>query len=128
MSDRAPATEPRSGTTGPGTDAGTTGSGTDAGVDPRAPDAVTVRIPGPLRSLTDGSEEIGLAAGTVEGALEALVARHPGLRRHLLTDDGAVRDYVNLFVDEEDVRYLDGVGTPLRPGQVVTIVPSIAGG
>lgn len=89
---------------------------------------VVVRIPGPLRALADGREAIELPAGTVSAALEALVDRHPGLRRHLLTEDGTVRDYVNVFVNDDDIRYLDGPGTAVGAEDVITIVPSIAGG
>lgn len=90
--------------------------------------SVTVRIPGPLRDLADGRDAVEVSAGTVAAALDALLGRYPGLRRHLLADDGAVRDYVNLFVEDDDVRYLDGVDTPVRVGDTITIVPSIAGG
>lgn len=117
MTDRAPAdTEARAGAdpgAGPGTG---------------APGGIVVRVPGPLRSLVDGAAEVEVPAGTVAGALETLVLRHPGLRRHLLADDGAVRDYVNVFRNDDDVRYLEGVATPVRPGDTLTIVPSIAGG
>lgn len=99
----------------------TTGARADTG-------DVVVRIPGPLRPLTDGEGEVVVPAGTVGAVLETLVVRHPGLRRHLLTDEGGVRDYVNIFLGEDDVRYLDGVGTAAPAGSILTIVPSIAGG
>lgn len=89
---------------------------------------IVVRIPGPLRALTDGAAEVEVRGGTVAGVLERLVADHPGLRRHLLTEDGTVRDYVNIFVDDDDVRYLDGPSTAVTADHVITIVPSIAGG
>lgn len=124
MTDRAPATEPGQETTAPET---------DVGVGARVPDGIAVRIPGPLRGLTDGAAEVtlspdALSDGSVGGALRTLVSRHPGLRRHLLDDDGSVRDYINIFVGDDDVRYLDGVATAVDPGAVITIVPSIAGG
>ena len=127
MSDRAP--NPR--TMSPGSP-GSPGSGTGA-TDPdpgsRAGEAiVVVRIPGPLRSLTGGAGQVSVPGATVAAVLERLVIEHPGLRRHLLTDTGDVRDYVNLFVNEDDVRYLSGVATELGPEDTVTIVPSIAGG
>lgn len=99
----------------------TTGARADTG-------DVIVRIPGPLRPLTDGRGEVLVPAGTVAEALETLAIRHPGLRRHLLTDEGAVRDYVNIFLGDDDVRYLDGVATAAPAGSILTIVPSIAGG
>ncbi len=117
------------------TDQASATSGTDghAGVadgssGPPGAGAVVVRIPGPLRSLTDGAGELEIPGGTVGTVLETLVLRHPGLRRHLLTEDGTVRDYVNVFLNEDDVRYRDGVDTPVAPTDTVTIVPSIAGG
>jgi molybdopterin converting factor small subunit len=100
----------------------------------RAPSAagmVVVHIPGPLRALTGGAGEVEVRGGTVAEVLERLVTHHPGLRRHLLTDSGAgteVRDYVNIFVNEEDVRTLDGVATAVGSEDAITIVPSIAGG
>lgn len=93
-----------------------------------APGAVVVRIPGPLRALADGADEVRVEGGTVARVLERLVADYPGLRRHLLTEDGRVRDYVNVFLNEDDVRTLDGVATPVDGEDAVTIVPSIAGG
>jgi sulfur-carrier protein len=90
--------------------------------------SVVVRIPGPLRALADGLDEVRVPAGTVAAALETLVIRYPAVRRHLLADDGAVRDYVNVFANHDDVRHLDGVATSLAPGDTLTIVPSIAGG
>lgn len=93
-----------------------------------APGAVVVRIPGALRPMADGAGEVSVAAGTVAMVLERLVARHPGLGRHLLTDDGRVRDYVNVFLNDDDVRTLAGPATPVSPADTLTIVPSIAGG
>ncbi len=95
------------------------------------PDTIVVRIPGPLRALTDGAGEVEAAGATVAGVLERLVEEHPGLRRHLLTDGVAgteVRDHVNVFVNDDDVRTLDGVATSVAAEDTITIVPSIAGG
>lgn len=89
---------------------------------------VTVAVPGPLRPLADGLDRVAVPGATVAEALEALVDRHPGLRRHLLTEAGAVREHVNVFVGEDDVRYMDGLDTAVGDGRVITIVPSIAGG
>lgn len=100
---------------------------TNDAVAPSAPGLV-VRIPGPLRALTDRADEVKVQGTTVAEVLERLVVRYPGLRRHLLTDTGGVRDYVNVFVNEEDTRTLDGVATAVGPGDTITIVPSIAGG
>ncbi len=90
--------------------------------------AVRIRVPGPLRPLADGRAEVVVPAGTVGDALDALVRRHPGLRRHLRTEAGALREHVNIFLNDDDVRYLAGEATPASPGDVVTVVPSIAGG
>lgn len=89
---------------------------------------ITVRIPGPLREMTDGRAEIGMEAGTVGEALERLVAWYPRLRRHLRDEGGALRDHVNVFVNEDDARYAGGDAAKLSPADVVTVVPSIAGG
>jgi molybdopterin converting factor small subunit len=88
----------------------------------------TIRIPGPLRSLAGGTGEVVVEARTVGDALTELVRLHPGLGRHLRTEAGALREHINVYVNEDDVRYLDGAGTLLTPGDTVTVVPSIAGG
>jgi molybdopterin synthase sulfur carrier subunit len=90
--------------------------------------AVRVQIPGPLRSLSGGAAELEVEAADVLALIEALEARHPGFRGRLLDDGGQLRSYVRLFVNDEDVRQLQQQATPLRPGDVVAIVPAIAGG
>jgi molybdopterin synthase sulfur carrier subunit len=90
--------------------------------------SIRVQIPGPLRSLTGGAAEVQAEAGDLAGLIEALAGLHPGLRERLLDDTGKLRSYVRLFVDDEDVRVLQGLATPLRDGCVVAIVPAIAGG
>ncbi|MGH7481425.1 MAG: ubiquitin-like small modifier protein 1, partial [Longimicrobiales bacterium] len=92
---------------------------------------VAVRIPAPLRPFTADAAEVVLAAGTaatVADALDALITRHPKLRLHLFHEDGRLRPFVNLYVNEQDVRALDGTATRLEAGDALTIVPSIAGG
>ncbi|HSH46438.1 MAG TPA: ubiquitin-like small modifier protein 1 [Longimicrobiales bacterium] len=89
---------------------------------------VSVRVPTPLRDFVEGRDEVEVAGGTVAESLETLVERYPRLRRHLLEEGGEVREYVNLYVNEEDVRHLGGLSAPLSEGDVLTIVPSIAGG
>lgn len=93
-----------------------------------APAPVTVRIPGPLRALAGGADEHAVAAGSVGAVLDELLSKHPGLRRHLRTETGSLREHVNLFLNEDDIRFLDGVDTTVADGDTVTIVPSIAGG
>jgi molybdopterin/thiamine biosynthesis adenylyltransferase/rhodanese-related sulfurtransferase/molybdopterin converting factor small subunit len=90
--------------------------------------SVTVSIPTPLRSFTAGQDSIELAGATVGQVLDGLMATHAGLRRHLLQDDGRLRNFVNLYLNETDIRHLESTATPVRPGDVLTIVPSIAGG
>jgi adenylyltransferase/sulfurtransferase len=90
--------------------------------------SVTVSIPTPLRSFTAGQDSIQLAGDTVGQVLDGLLAAHNGLKRHLLQDDGRLRNFVNLYLNETDIRHLASTATPVRPGDVLTIVPSIAGG
>lgn len=92
------------------------------------PGPVVVRVPGPLRPLAEGRAEVVVRARTVEETLEALLQRHPGLRRHLRAEDGGVRDYVNLFLNDDDVRQQGGIGAAVAAGDTLTIVASIAGG
>jgi len=87
----------------------------------------TVRIPTPLRTLTGGSDEVRAAGATVGELIEDLERRYPGLRDRLLDDKG-VRRFVNIYVGDEDIRFLDGLKTPLKGGEQVAIVPAIAGG
>ena len=90
--------------------------------------AVTVRIPSVLRNLTAGKETIEVDAATVDQALAALETAHPGVRARLCDDAGKLRKFVNVFVGEEDIRFLDGQSTALKAGDTVDIVPAIAGG
>jgi adenylyltransferase/sulfurtransferase len=90
--------------------------------------SVTVSIPTPLRSFTAGQDSIELAGATVGQVLDGLMATHAGLKRHLLQDDGRLRNFVNLYLNETDIRHLESTATPVHPGDVLTIVPSIAGG
>jgi len=89
---------------------------------------VTVRIPTPLRSYASGAAQEEVKAETVEEALVRLVERHPDLRPHLYTEGGELRNYVNAYRNEDDVRDLEGPRTPLSDGDTVVLVPSIAGG
>ncbi|MFB6097915.1 MAG: ubiquitin-like small modifier protein 1 [Salinibacter sp.] len=89
---------------------------------------VTVRIPTPLRSATDGQSTVDVEAATVDEALRTLVDRYPDLADNLYNDEDELRQFVNIYVGDEDVRFGEGVGTPLEPGDEVSIVPSIAGG
>ncbi len=86
-----------------------------------------VRIPTPLRTLTGGADEITASGATVGDVIEDLERRHPGIRDRLLDAKG-VRRFVNIYVGEEDVRFLDGLKTALKSGDQISIVPAIAGG
>ena len=90
--------------------------------------SVTVSIPTPLRSFTAGRDSIELAGDTVGQVLDGLMPTHTGLKRHLLQEDGRLRNFVNLYLNETDIRHLASTATPVRSGDVLTIVPSIAGG
>jgi molybdopterin/thiamine biosynthesis adenylyltransferase/rhodanese-related sulfurtransferase/molybdopterin converting factor small subunit len=89
---------------------------------------ITVSIPTPLRGFTGGRDTIDLPGETVGQVLDGLLAAHAGLRRHLIQEDGRLRTFVNLYLNETDIRHLSSTATPVRPGDVLTIVPSIAGG
>jgi sulfur-carrier protein len=89
---------------------------------------VNVRIPSVLRNLTNGKETIEVAATTVDEALAAIEKAHPGIRSRLCDDSGKLRRFVNVFVGEEDIRFLDGQVTALKDGDLIDIVPAIAGG
>lgn len=90
--------------------------------------SVTVRIPTQLRPLTAGEGEIVLEATTVREAIGALDAAHPGIGERLLDESGELRRFVNVFVADEDVRFLEGLNTPLTAGQTLSVVPAVAGG
>ena len=90
--------------------------------------AVTVLIPTPLRQFAGGKSEAEVEAKTAGEALDALTAEFPELRKHLFTEQDALRNFINVYVGDEDIRYLDGAGTEVPAGETVTIVPSIAGG
>jgi molybdopterin converting factor small subunit len=89
---------------------------------------VTVRIPTQLRTLTGGASEVACEGATVSEVLKALDAAHPGFGERLYDENGALRRFVNVFVAEEDIRFLSGVDTPVADGQTVSIVPAVAGG
>ena len=90
--------------------------------------AVTVRVPTQLRTLTGGASEVRVEGSTVGEVLKALDAAHPGFGERVFDEAGAVRRFVNVFVADEDIRFLDGVATPVAPDTVVSIVPAVAGG
>lgn len=89
---------------------------------------VTLRMPTPLRSYTGGQSDILVQGGTVYEAMTDLTRQFPELRPHLFSEDGRLRAFVNLFLNDEDIRQLEGTGTPLKEGDRLLLIPSIAGG
>lgn len=87
----------------------------------------TIKIPTPLRTYTGGEAQIAIDGENVGSALDDLVTRYPELRNHLFKD-GELRNFVNIFLDDEDVRYIDGMATKISTGAKLRIIPSIAGG
>jgi len=87
-----------------------------------------VRIPTPLRKLTNDAEVVEITAATVGAAITELQTRFPGIRERLVDEKGEVRRFVNVYVNEEDIRFLQNQQTPLKDGDEVSIIPAIAGG
>jgi sulfur-carrier protein len=92
------------------------------------PMAVLVRIPTPLRSLTKGQAEVQVAADNVADLIDDLEKQFPGIKERLVDEGGEVRRFINFYINEEDVRFLQGSKTALKVGDQVSIVPAIAGG
>lgn len=88
---------------------------------------VTVRVPTTLRRLTDGASEVEVEGENVSEVLDALESAHPGFKDQLL-EDGELRRFVNLYVADDDVRFRDGLSTPVAAGDTVSIIPAVAGG
>ncbi len=89
--------------------------------------SVRVKIPAQLRAATGGAGELEVEGGTVGEALDAVFAEHEGLRERI-TEDGELRRFVNVYVEGEDIRFRDGLGTEVSDGSEVTILPAVAGG
>src|ERR1700722_12747458 len=90
--------------------------------------ATKILIPTPLRPYTDKKDAVEAEGATVGELLTALTARHAGLKEHLYTDQGKLRSFVNIYVNDDDIRYLAKEQTPLKAGDTVSIIPSVAGG
>lgn len=90
--------------------------------------SVVIKIPTQLRSLTDGAPQTEASGATVADLIADLEARHPGFRERLLDDSGTLRRFVNVYVNDEDVRFQDGLSTPVPDGASVSIIPAVAGG
>ena len=89
---------------------------------------VQVKIPTQLRSLTDGANEVSASGGKVAELIEDLESRFPGLRERLLDDGGQLRRFVNVYLNDEDVRFLEGLQTEVPEGARISIIPAVAGG
>ncbi|MGB9766010.1 MAG: MoaD/ThiS family protein [Sulfurihydrogenibium sp.] len=90
--------------------------------------AVTVRIPTALRRVTQGQGEVTVEASNIAQLIDALEKEFPGMKERLVDENGEIRKFVNFFVNDEDIRFLQGKDTPLKDGDVVAIIPAIAGG
>src|SRR5262245_41938037 len=90
--------------------------------------AKRVRIPTPLRKLTNNEEVVEVKAATIGDAITELQSRYPGIKERLIDDNGDVRRFVNVYVNEEDIRFLQNQLTPLKDGDEISIIPAIAGG
>jgi molybdopterin synthase sulfur carrier subunit len=90
--------------------------------------SVTVRIPAPLRKLTGNNSDVPAEGANVSAVIDNLETNHPGLKARLCDDSGAIRPFVNIYLNDEDIRFLDGPDTVLNEGDLVSIVPAIAGG
>ena len=90
--------------------------------------SVTVRVPTILRPLTDGAAEVSVDGATLADVLDALEADHTGIRARVLDEDGKLRRFVNVYVNDDDVRFADGLQTATPDGASVSIIPAVAGG
>ena len=89
---------------------------------------VNVRIPTPLRKLTDNRDQVEAEGATVGAIIDDLEKNHPGLKERLCDEDGKVRRFVNVFLNDEDIRFLESLDTPVKDGDELALVPAIAGG
>lgn len=90
--------------------------------------SVTVRIPTTLRPLSGGASEVTVEGSTVRDVIASLDATHPGFKDRLIDESGGLHRYVNVFVDDDDVRFAEGLATSVPDGQTLAIVPAVAGG
>ncbi|MEA2516772.1 MAG: sulfur-carrier protein [Actinomycetota bacterium] len=90
--------------------------------------SVKVKIPTQLRNLTDGSSEVEASGDTISAVIEDLERNHPGIKERILDESGSLRRFVNVYVGDEDVRFLQGIDSPVDEGGSVSIIPAVAGG
>ncbi len=89
---------------------------------------ITIRIPTPLRPMTGGKSEIEGQGGSIAELIEQMNAAHPGLKDRICDEQGEIRRFINVYLNEEDIRFLTGKDTPVKDGDEVSIIPAIAGG
>ena len=90
--------------------------------------ANTIHIPTPLRPFTDKQEAVEVSGATVGELLADLTTKYDGLKKHLYTEEGKLRNFVNVYLNDEDIRYLEKEKTAVKPGDTISIIPSVAGG
>ena len=90
--------------------------------------SVTIRIPGPLRRVTNGQSQVSVNATTVAEAIDSLDSEHTGIKDRICDETGGLRYFVNVYLNGEDVRFLDGTNTQVKSGDELSIVPAVAGG
>lgn len=90
--------------------------------------SIVVRIPTPLRRLTGGLDKVEVEGASLQGVIDAMNQEYPGIRERICDDNGDLRNFVNVYVNGEDVRFLQGLETPTNSGDEVSVVPAVAGG
>ncbi len=90
--------------------------------------SIVVRIPTPLRRLTNGQDKVDVEGDNLGGVIDAMNDQYPGIRERICDDQGQLRNFVNVYVNGEDVRFLQGLETPMTSGDEVSVVPAVAGG
>ena len=90
--------------------------------------SIVVRIPTPLRRLTDGQDKVDVDSDSLGGVIDAMNEQYPGIRERICDDQGQLRNFVNVYINGEDVRFLQGLETPTSAGDEVSVVPAVAGG
>lgn len=90
--------------------------------------AVNVRIPTPLQRLTSGKGDVSASGSTVKEVIDQLESNYPGFKEKLYSEDGELRRFINIYINEEDIRFLDSDSSPVKDGDTISIIPAIAGG
>tara|TARA_Y100000588_G_scaffold68625_2_gene69888 strand:- start:6239 stop:6514 length:276 start_codon:yes stop_codon:yes gene_type:complete len=90
--------------------------------------SVTVRIPTPIRRVTNGEDKVTVSGDTLKQIIEAMEEQYPGIKARLCDDKGDLRSFVNIYINGEDVRFLSGIDSPVDSGDEVSIIPAVAGG